>query len=316
MDDKGFKSGYIPELIAETAAIYNRVFGTGGGPIRASKDWRPNMAPRRRQGWWPFCVSYSRVACALAVAAVSGVTIDLSRLVLGVLSGTGGPFAHPATPSGNSLENVSETFRKIGDVLSSIRDFTDKEITYSGQDVWDNAFNLPAAVAAAKKYLGGSHSWVFGRAAQVDALDHSPLQIACPIGETWENDGIVQPPKVISDYHSPTLCFIDANGVMYIQDTIGKEWKQLSPDYPLTGTKSFRDLPENWKELNMGKILGIQFGTDKTIYVQVGNSLQLVPCADWNAFVNIGGSADSIVPFPAESKVKFQIVTHDLFKSE
>lgn len=249
LDPEKIQPGYIPEKIVPGAAIYDFVFQDHiGAAPKASKDWRPVMQPRERQGWWPFCVTYSRLACAEAVAKAKGLNFRLSRLVLGVLSGTGG-YWHGQT-SGNSLEAVSETFRNKADVLADVREFTADEITYAGQDVWDKAFQLPDSIGSADKYFGGSHSWVIGKAAMVAALEFSPLQIACGIGDTWENDGVVKTPSAITAYHAITVCFIDAANQIYIQDSIGKEWKILSPDYPLTGIKSFRDLPDNWKDLN------------------------------------------------------------------
>lgn len=248
--------GYIPETIPQDSAIYDFVFGAAEGPIRASRDWRNDMMPRKRQYWWPFCVTYSRIAAALALAKINGLDLYLSRLVLGVQSGTGG-YWH-GQMGGNTLEQVSETFRKNGDVKSEVWEFTDYQLTHSGEDVWDSAFKLPAQVNSADKYKGGAHSWVLGRAAMVDALDHSPLQVAMGIGETWENNGIVQAPKNINAYHAVTVAYIDGSGNMYIQDSIGREWKTLAPDYPLTGIKSFRDLPDNWKELNQkGQLMEI-----------------------------------------------------------
>jgi hypothetical protein len=229
--------GYIPETIKPESAVYNRVFA---GELGAGEsfDWRPFAPVRERQYWIPFCVSFSRTNCAECVAAKAGVPINFSDRELGVISGT--------TMSGNTLEAVSEAFRVKGVRTEKQVPFTERMLKYSGDDIWKEIFDIPPDNY--QRYYGGNHSWVFGKAAMIDALKYSPLQIAVGLGETWEDEGVVKKPKNILSYHAITLLYIDAAGYMYIQDSIGKADKILEPDYPLTGVKSFRDLPENWKD--------------------------------------------------------------------
>jgi hypothetical protein len=246
--------GYIPEAHSPTDAVYDRIFAGGPASI-ASFDWRPYAPQREGQSWIPFCVSFSRNNCGEAKAKRDGVDINLSDRELGVISGT--------TMAGNSMNAVSEAFRTEGIRTEKDVPFTERMLKYSGDDIWREIFNIPQNNA--RRYFGGNHSWVYGRAAMIDALTYSPLQIAVGIGETWEDSGVVAPPKNISAYHAITLHYIDADGYMYIQDSIGKEWKTLTPDYPLTGTKSFRDLPENWKEIMV-----------KRFYIKDGNKIGVI----------------------------------------
>ncbi len=58
-------------------------------------------------------------------------------------------------------------------------------------------------------------------------------------------------PIKVNAYHAVVCFFIDALSQYYIYDSIGRTFKILAADYKLTGVKSFRDLPQNWKELNM-----------------------------------------------------------------
>lgn len=53
---------------------------------------------------------------------------------------------------------------------------------------------------------------------------------------------------------------------------------------------------------------------DQTVYIQAGNSL--VPLADWQAFLNLGGSLDSIVAITQEQLNASSVVTSDLFKTK
>lgn len=231
---------YVPEAVKPAAAVYNRIFQIGAAP-RASKDWRTWAPPRERQYWIPFCVSFSRLNCGETKAKSEGVDINLSDRELGVGSGT--------TIYGNSLEAVSEYFRKTGVRTEDQCPFTDQMLNYAGDDIWKKIFDLPPVLPGQRLYQGGNHSWVYGQQAMIDAMDYSPLQIAVGIDGNWEADGIVQPPVNVQGYHAVMLLFIDTDGKRYIQDSVGKEFKILSPDYPLTGCKSFRDLPENWKDI-------------------------------------------------------------------
>ncbi len=52
---------------------------------------------------------------------------------------------------------------------------------------------------------------------------------------------------------------------------------------------------------------------DQTVYIQAGNSL--VPLADWQAFVNLGGSLDSIVSITQHQLDSSSVVYGDLFKT-
>ena len=59
--------------------------------------------------------------------------------------------------------------------------------------------------------------------------------------------------------------------------------------------------------------LGFQVSGNPTVYVMVGNSL--VPLVDWPAFVNIGGSTNSIVPVTQQWLDQMAVVGKDHFGS-
>ncbi|MFA5128561.1 MAG: hypothetical protein WC445_01190 [Patescibacteria group bacterium] len=226
---------YIPERIKKGNAIYEMIFGAG--VKTESFDWLKYLPDRERQWWLPFCVAFSRLDCAEAVARKAGKTLDFSDRRLAVESGT--------SKRGNTLDAVSDCFRKNGVDKEEDTPLTAKMIA-DGWNAWEAINKLPRA---GERYFGGSHSWVLSKAAMIDALDHSPLQIA--VGETdanWERDGEVQNPTKIDYYHAVVLYFIDADGRYYVRDTIGKEFKILNKNYPIGWCKSFRDLPENWKD--------------------------------------------------------------------
>lgn len=231
--------GVIPRDPLPGQAVYNRIFAGGVG-AGASKDWRGILPPRERQYAIPFCVAFSRTNCAEAKAKEAGIDVNLSDRELGVLSGT--------TKQGNYLDVVSYTFKQIGITTEQDVPFTQEMLNDISDPVWNKTFALPDTTGK-KRYKGGGFSFVIGREQLIDALQYSPLQMAVGIGETWETTGIVEKPKAIGAYHAVTLAHIDAQGSYYIQDSIGREWKTLTPDYPYTGILSFRDLPENWKDI-------------------------------------------------------------------
>ena len=53
---------------------------------------------------------------------------------------------------------------------------------------------------------------------------------------------------------------------------------------------------------------------DQTVYIQVGNSL--VPLTDWQAFLNLGGSTESVVSITQEQLNASSVITSDYFKSK
>jgi hypothetical protein len=54
-------------------------------------------------------------------------------------------------------------------------------------------------------------------------------------------------------------------------------------------------------------------GGDETVYIQVGNSM--VPIADWQAFLNLGGSTGSVVSITQAQLNALPVVYADLFKT-
>lgn len=253
--------GYDPtqDKIEPEHAIADLVFA--GEEQKPPFNWKQFLGQREQQYWIPFCVIFSRLKCAVAKGKKDGVEIDFSERALGVESGT--------TKSGNGLHQVSEWFRKNGTFLQKDCSFT-KQMISDGWPMWEKIFNLSDVPKDAKRYYGGNHSWVIGGIpAMKQQLAFSPLQIAVPIGDNWEAD-IVTPPTVIKAYHAITCYFID--DYIRIQDSIGKEFKTLTLDYPIVGCKTFRDLPENWKALNkkMYKLVRRPDKTDEVYAVLPG----------------------------------------------
>ena len=228
---------YIPEKIKKENAVYDIIFGAGDLKRTESFNWKEYLPEREIQWWIPFCVSFSRLECAEAVAFKIGIDINFSDRRLGVESGT--------TKVGNSMDKVSDTFKNKGVDQEEFTPFT-KEMFSEGWNAWDDIFNLPEA---GERYYGGNHSWIWTKSAMIDALDYSPLSIAVgENNENWENTTVVQNPTRVDFYHCVTLYYIDDEGRYYVRDSLGKEFKILNKDYSIKWCKSFRDLPKNWKK--------------------------------------------------------------------
>lgn len=61
-------------------------------------------------------------------------------------------------------------------------------------------------------------------------------------------------------------------------------------------------------------VLGYKVDGVDTVYVQVGNAF--VPLTDWQAFLNLGGSAESVVTISQDQLNKSSVIASDYFKSK
>lgn len=69
------------------------------------------------------------------------------------------------------------------------------------------------------------------------------------------------------------------------------------------------------KDMTFGyKVSNPTTAGDQTVYIQAGNSL--VPLTDWQAFLNLGGSTESVVSVIQEQLNASSVITSDYFKSK
>lgn len=239
------------------SAEYDIIFGTEvpQKPI----NWKEFLPSRERQYSVPFCVSFSRLNCGEAVARKQGIKLNLSDRHLGVLAGTG--------KSGTSMDRPSDAFRNKGVVKEEECKWL-QEWLNNAQTYWATIFDLKDVRSKARRYFGGNYSWI--RKGYKDktagirtALAYSPVQLGIPIGETY-NDSIVKPPERIFAYHAITCYYID--DYIYIQDSVSAEWKKLTFNYPIAYALSFRDLPRNWRNIIMPRL--VRKKTDKKVYLE------------------------------------------------
>jgi len=249
------KSGLIIQKPKTEDARYERIFPGGGEPVNWKK-YLPSYEPQRRTN---FCVAFSRLNCAEAVAKKAKIKLNLSDRHLAVISGT--------SYNGNSLFNVTEAFRKQGVVKERVCPWRPEWLTEPRKN-WHRIFDLSSVRKDARRYFGGNYSWVRTKQAMRDALAYSPLQVGLGIGYNWEREIVVPPPSYYA-YHAVTLYDMD-DKFLYIQDSLGKEFKKLTFNYPTPYVYSFRDLPEGWRDLNTVLKLVRKKGTNE-IFMMLGS---------------------------------------------
>ena len=267
---------------------YDILFGEKGEaePI----NWKQYLSPRERQYNVPFCVSFSCLNCQEAIANKENLHINLSDRDLGVISKT--------TKEGNDMHTVAETFRTLGVVKETDCPWRDNWLTDLSH--WNDIFNLSDIPADARMYKGGDHSFIYSKDLIKSALAYSPIQLAVAVGDNWETDDPITNPKNIRAYHAITCYWYSEAEGYFFQDSCGAEWKRLSPDYKINGAKSFRLLPNNWRDLQtMLKLVKY----NKDYFVEFNGKNYYIPSMEIlnygktnNIFAQEVESVDPIVP--------------------
>ena len=211
-----------------TDAVYEQIFGA---EIAVPINWEQWLPIKEFQSV-PFCVTYSRLNCAETISKKTGEELNFADRWLGVISGT--------TKNGNSMDNVSDWFRNTGSPLEQYCPFITTD--------WVKIFDLSGVPKDVRMYKGGNYSWLKTDIASLkNALAYSPVQLGIGCGETYYNE-VVTPPKNIYSYHAVECYWID-DKYIYIYDSVQPSNKKLSINYPINCAMSFRDLPDNWREI-------------------------------------------------------------------
>jgi len=222
-------------------ALYEVVFEIGATKAE-SRNWKEYRPEFERQGITGDCVSFSRTSAGEYKNNEAGQpTINFSDLELAVGSKT--------TLKGNNLNRPSEYFRKTGVVKQEFCDYDADMLNNPKGTWWKRQQKVNAIPDIAKKYKGGNHSWVITRKdVMIDALQHSPLQIAVGLDRRWNQGGVIPRSDNPVVYHAIVLEHIDNQGRYHIFDSQTQESKILASDYKINQVKSFRDLPVLWKD--------------------------------------------------------------------
>lgn len=265
---RGFSDPLPQSVILEpqspSDADYGLIMGAVGS-LEASYDWRQHQPTTENQGATFDCVSFSRTSVAEHLAIKNGVKaiekeLNFSDLYLAVASNT--------TTRGNSLVQVNDAFRHEGTVLQSECNY-DQDMLDSPFTTWGKRVDkYKATDKKARRYNGGNYSFVNvdRKDLMIQALAHTPLQIAVGLDYNWRSDKIVQRPKVKRVYHSVVLQHIGNDGNYYIFDTDSKQNKILAANYPIETAMSFADLPTDWRDIQGSGITFLRDPKNGAVY--------------------------------------------------
>ena len=203
----GANSPILPEIICEDG------------------DWTKYIPVFEKQKYGSLetmsCVTQSALnVLEILVKKIYNIDINFSDRGLAKMSNT--------NKSGNSLQNVAETIRKMGVLLEEDWAFNNNDVL-----TWDNYYrNIPnelidKAFGFNKKY-NFSHDWIYGMDMR-EALKYSPLQVT--VNAWYKKDGIYYN-NVNYSNHAVVLVGYDGDCPL-IFDSYEPSIKKLKSDYIL-----------------------------------------------------------------------------------
>ena len=257
----------IPKVADKRDADYGAIFGYKG---EAPRNWRPYQPEFEDQLSSTFCTNYGYTNCLETKAKKDGLKdpdgndINLSDKYSAKTSGT--------TQKGNGLETVAYTGLKKGVVLEKHAPLKPEWLRNQAK-YWNQIMDISSVPADAKRYMGPTYSKVRPSISYMkQALAYSPLYVGAYIGYNWENNVVYPLAKdARKSGHAFQISFID--NYIHILDSLGRPNKLLSLNYPIFIAKSFRDLPEGWKDINSKKkaMISLKRAKDtKKVFVCVG----------------------------------------------
>ena len=218
--------------------------------------------------------------------------------VLGIMAGT--------TVNGNWLQIVAEAARKNGlapaGTLPGVAAYKNAA-DYYAEALTDKAKSLCADF---KSRIDLPYQWDTA-GSESDSLKAGPLYAALTTCGGWNSDSpILWCNSGTATNHAVAEVASDA-----ILDSYKPFMKTLSSGY---GIPYIMQVLVVELKGNSMQTIGFQLQGDQTVYVQVGSNL--IAVADWQSFVNLGGSSNSVVTLTADQFAKFTVVSSDLFKSK
>ncbi len=228
-------TGFLPDPVDERDAWYDHVFGAvDPKTFKPSIDWTPQVK-LRRQGYWPFCVSYAAAHCFYHMTGK-----ELSVRYLAAKSGT--------TYRGTSIRAVLETLRKGAPLEQDFPfDFN------TPLNKWDLVMNLSSLQSFVLNKNGENKIDGYVRFDPRDSnslkagLQTGPLIVAYGIGDGYGNGGVVRTPGYYRYYHCVVLTGYDEKGNWRVGDSLIPQEKLLSGSYSIPWVYQITTLPEDWK---------------------------------------------------------------------
>jgi len=329
LEPKSFTGLTIPEQpIAASDFVFgsenNRLGDLALREILADGNWQPYMCPGQQQNkpngydtsdctGFGYChlvatqlnamrakgrLSAQFIQWAEKNGYIKNDSFGFDPQVLGIMAGTGA--------NGNWLKIVADTARKNGllpagtlpgpTAYKNIQEFYNKDLLTEGIIALGKEF---------LQYIDLPYQWI-GNLTEEQALKSCPLYVALCTCSPWN----VTPVKwcgIVDTNHC--VCSLDHNVVL---DSYPPHKKTLSVDYQIPFKMMVMAIE---RKGSSDMTLGYQLAGKPTVYVNIGTN-NLIAVADWEAFLAVGGSSNSVITLSAEQMAKFNIVPHTLFKSE
>jgi|TARA_Y100000310_G_C20704007_1_gene833019 hypothetical protein len=239
-------NGYLHKEEDLGDANYEMIFGSPSNwKGKASKDWRDKMPPFRDQGSLPTCVAHATSAVGYALnKAYDDVRPAGSPLWLFFESG--------GSVYGSYIANNADTIRKIGIVFEKDKPYKDVSF-YDAKKYALQVTSKHLQKALYNRVKNYSRLNPRNINALKEALEYSPLVLGLYTTRGYWNRFARYTTQ--GGGHAPVLCHIDKDNNYYVFDSL--TYKQgfdgfhtLHSSYPLLSAYSFRDLPDDWKDLN------------------------------------------------------------------
>lgn len=302
-EDKDFIAGVNSPLV--TAAI-----------VEPTKDWRPYVSTLEKQSS-PYletdnCTGYSytndvedqinRMILKGTIAQEflqflkdnqyldDNGLVNTSERALGAMAGTG--------PNGNRLDKVCETARTMGLAPNKMWAW-DPNV----QKTYESYYAMPPAnvLAIAKKfleYVDLPYHWITTSAGypglQMDALQYAPLYSALVTCGGWGNPPVAwcNADPAACNHAVVTVSPAGQNNGFTIQDSYlpANGLKELATNYIIPYTMQVMAIQ---KKTAFPPLYGVKVASNQTVFVRQDNGV-CVPVASWAAYVEIGGSSQTI----------------------
>ena len=233
--------------------------------------------------------------------------------------------ADGTTSSGTSETQVWKALQEIGVIAQSIMPFTPDTLASS---FYDKSLLTSEILAIAAEFL--QHFDFVCKTIKTDdgqnynmstlqsALQYAPVNAFIGLGTDFNNPES-QPMHRNNNpcVHSVEGVFAESDFGLHILDQYPPFLKTLGTDYYLFYV--FQTLVIPRKVYNMAvntATRGYMVPGTNLVYVAIEGTNNLVPIADWQGFLNIGGTSQSIVPITQDQLTSvFNVIGGELFKS-
>lgn len=220
--------------------------------------------------------------------------------VLGIMAGT--------NENGNWLQTVAQTAKVNGVVPAGT--LPGPESCNNTQEYYNKDLITPDIIIKGQEFLKWidlPYNWVPNNADTVIAtLKSTPLYVALCTCGGWNT-----PPVNSCNQGDKTNHCVGQIANQVILDSYSPFIKQLSNDYAIPYRMQILAVE---RPHGVKKMIGYQVEGNQTVYVELAG--KLVAVADWQAFVNMGGSSNTIITLNASQFAKYDVIKNVYFKNQ